>query len=333
MLRFLCINCSGDVLHSPAPAISLVIPAYNRGALIAETLESALRQTVPFLEVIVVDDGSSDNTAEVLAQYAGQVRTIRVPNGGVQRARNLGVEAARGDYVALCDSDDLLDSSYVATLGAWLSEHPACNSIYTNFVTFDEHGTKADKFAGAPAGFFDGAVRSGAFWHAIPDLYARTLGYQPLFPSGNLMRRALYLELGGYDPRFNGVGAEDYEFTLRLVGAGGVALCATPLVRVRRHDGNDSIDNVRQVSGEVQILEHALSHHPQALAYRPAILDSIDARRRDIFHGAFARGAFDVAVANLRALHTPPTDSKSRLKAMILGLPGPLRALAWRFTR
>jgi glycosyltransferase involved in cell wall biosynthesis len=333
MLRFPYINYSGDVLHPPAPAISLVIPAYNRGSLIAETLESALRQTVPFLEIIVVDDGSSDNTPEVLARYAGRVHAIRVPNGGVQRARNLGVEAARGDYVALCDSDDLLDPSYVATLGAWLSDHPECNSIYTNFVTFDEHGTHADKFAGAPASFFDGAQHSGAFWHAIPDLYARTLAYQPLFPSGNLMRRSQYLELGGYDARFNGVGAEDYEFTLRLVGAGNVALCATPLVRVRRHDGNDSIDNVRQVSGEVKILQHALLHHPQAPAYRRAILDSIEARRRDIFHGAFARGLFDIAAANLRELQSLPNDRKFRLKALIVRLPGPLRALAWRLTR
>ncbi len=320
-------------MHHPAPTISLVIPAYNRGRLIAETLDTALGQTVPFLEIIVVDDGSNDDTAEVLARYAGRVRAIHVANGGVQRARNLGVDAARGDYVALCDSDDLLEPEYVAALGSWLAGHPACNSVYVNFVTFDEVGTHADKFSGAPAGFFDGATRLGQFWEAIPDLYKRTLDYQLLFSSGNLMRRSLYLELGGYDPRFNGVGGEDYEFTLRLVAAGDMALCATPLVRVRRHGSNDSTDNVRQVSGEVQILEHVLLHHPLALVYRTAILDSIDARRRDIFHGAFARGLFDIAAANLRALRRPPADRKFRLKALIMRLPPPLRSLAWRLTR
>lgn len=319
-------------MHPAAPSLSLVIPAYNRGSLIAETLDSALSQTVPFSDIVVVDDGSTDNTAEVLARYAGRVRIIRVPNGGVQRARNLGVEAAQGDFVALCDSDDLLDPSYVATMGAWLAAHPECDSVYTNFVTFDAERTHADKFAGAPAHFFDGAMRSGPFWHAIPDLYARTLDYQLLFSSGNLMRRSLYMELGGYDPRFNGVGGEDYEFTLRLVGAANMALCATPLVRVRRHGSNDSTDNVRQVSGEVRILEHALAHHAHAIPYRAAILDSIDMRRLDVFNGAFARGDFDVALTNWRALKAPPRDRKSRIKALILRLPRHLARAAWRLT-
>lgn len=317
----------------PAPTISLVIPAYNRGSLIAETLDSALGQNVPFLDIIVVDDGSSDNTAAVLAQYAGRIRTISVANGGVQRARNLGVDAAQGDYVALCDSDDLLDPSYVATVGAWLAAHPACDSVYTNFVTFDEHGTHGDKFAGAPAGFFTGATRTGQFWHGVPDLYARSLEYQLLFSSGNLMRRSLYLSLGGYDPQFNGVGGEDYEFTLRLVGAADMALCAIPLVRVRRHASNDSTDNVRQVSGEIRILEHALAHHAHAAPYRAAILNSIDVRRLDVFNGAFARGDFDVAKQHLAQLRNRPHDRRFQLKTFITHLPDLLRRPVWRWTQ
>lgn len=315
-----------------APSISLVIPAYNRGSLIAETLDCALAQSVPFFDIIVVDDGSTDNTAEVLARYAGRVRAIRVANGGVQRARNLGVEAAGGDYVALCDSDDLLMPSYVATMGAWLASHPACDSIYTNFVTFDERGVHGDKFAGAPADYFAGAQQTGQFWHAIPDLYARTLAYQLLFSSGNLMRRSVYLALGGYDPRFNGVGGEDYEFTLRLIGIGNMALCATPLVQIRRHGGNDSTDNVRQASGEIEILEYALAHHAHAAPYRDAILKSIADRRLDVFDGAFARGAFDIATAQLRAMPTLPCHPKFRLKVAILRLPPALRSLAWKLT-
>lgn len=320
-------------MHSPAPTISLVIPAYNRGSLIAQTLDSALRQTAPFFEIIVVDDGSSDNTEQVLAQYADRVRTIRVANGGVQRARNLGVDAARGEYVALCDSDDLLEQDYVAVLTAWLVQHPDCDSVYTNFVTFDESSVHADKFSGAPAGFFTGAARTGQFWHAVPDLYARTLEYQLLFSSGNLMRRSLYLSLGGYDPRFNGVGGEDYEFTLRLVLAANMALCASPLVRIRRHGGNDSTDNVRQVSGEVRILEHALASHRDAARYRDAILKSIQLRRLDVFDGAFARGDFKTAEATLHNLQERPADRKFQLKAMITALPGWLRQPVWRWVQ
>jgi hypothetical protein len=320
-------------VYPPSASISLVIPSYNRASLIADTLDSALNQTVPFLEIIVVDDGSTDDTARVLDRFGDRIRRIHVANGGVQRARNLGVAAAAGQYVALCDSDDLLEPHYVETMRSWLTTHPACDSIYTNFVTFDEDGVLANKFSDAPPGFFDGAQHSGNFYHAIPDLYARTLQYQPLFSSGNLIRRALYEQLGGYDARFNGVGGEDYEFTLRLIDVADMALCILPLVRVRRHRGNDSTDNVRQVRGDVVILEYALAHHPAAARYRDAILQSIAERRLDIFNGAFARGSFDIASETLKLMHQRPSSLAFSLKVLITHLPSPLRKTAWRLTQ
>jgi glycosyltransferase involved in cell wall biosynthesis len=323
----------GEFVDSTAPSITLVIPTFNRGSLIAATLDSAIAQTVPFLEIIVVDDGSSDDTAAVLARYAGRVQVITVANGGVQRARNIGVAAARGAFIALCDSDDLLEPGYVAAMQAWLDDHPGCDSVYSNFVTFDEQGVHADKFAGAPVTFFAGARRDGAFWHAIPDLYARTLAYQPLFPSGSLIRRSVYTAIGGYDPQFNGVGAEDYEFTLRLIDHTDVAVCTTPLVRVRKHGGNDSTDNIRQVRGCVQILEFALDHHPGAKRHRAAILESIDVRRLDIFNGAFARGEFDIAKDMLARLKPTTGDAKFALKKGITLLPQLLRYPLWHLTQ
>lgn len=315
------------------PSITLVIPAFNRGGLIAQTLDSALNQTQQFLEIIVVDDGSTDDTAKVLDRYDDRIRRLHVANGGVQRARNRGVAAAMGQFVALCDSDDLLEPSYVETMTSWLTMNPQCDSIYTNFVTFDEDGVIADKFANAPPTFFDGARRTGQFYSSVPDLYARTLQYQPLFSSGNLIRRSLYEDLGGYDPQFNGIGGEDYEFTLRLIEAAEMSLCVTPLVRVRRHRGNDSMDNVRQVRGDVIILEYALANHVSAAKYRDLILQSIAERRIDIFNGAFARGSFDVALETLQKLQRRPAGLTFWLKVMILHLPPMLRGGLWRLTQ
>jgi glycosyltransferase involved in cell wall biosynthesis len=323
----------GVVVDQTTPTISLVIPSYNRADLIAQTLDSALSQVPPFLEVIVVDDGSTDHTASVLARYADRITVITVPNGGVQRARNRGVAAAHGSFIALCDSDDLLEAGYVATMQTWLREHPACDSIYCNFVTFDERSVHQDKFFRAPADFFDGALREGVFWHAIPDLYRRILAYQPLFSSGNIIQRSRYQALGGYNSQFNGVGAEDFEFTLRVVETGNTALCAEPLVRIRRHIANDSTDNVRQVRGEIQILEYALHHHAGGTLYRDAILASIETRRLDVFEGAFARGAFDIAGPMLAQLRHSPVDAKFRLKAAITRLPSFLRQPLWRLTQ
>lgn len=316
-----------------ASTISLIIPTYNRGNLISETLESALAQIPPFLEIIVVDDGSTDDTLAVLSNYSDRIRILTGPNGGVQLARNRGVAAANGVFVALCDSDDLLEPGFVSTTQSWLQLHPECNSIYSNFVTFDRDCTYQDKFSGAPIKFFDGATQSGSFWHSIPDLYERTLAYQLLFSSGNIIRRSLYIELGGYDSQFNGVGGEDYEFTLRVVEAGEIALCSIVLVRIRRHGANDSIDNVRQVHGTIQILEYALTHHRSGQRYREAILSSLEERRLDVFNGAFARGTFDLASQTLALLRTPPRGIKFKLKTLILKLPVFLRDPLWRVSQ
>jgi glycosyltransferase involved in cell wall biosynthesis len=313
-----------------AARISLVIPAYNRGSLIGDTLDTALAQRQPFHEIIVVDDGSTDDTAAVLARYGERIRTIALANGGVQRARNAGVAAASGDYVALCDSDDLLEPDFVSTMGAWLGAHPEIDGAYTNFLLFDEEGVKNDKFAMAPAGFFEGATRDGDFWTGMPDLYARVLAYQPLFPTGSVLRRSFYERIGGYDPRFNKVGSEDLEFLLRALCRGSIALCARPLARVRKHPNNESIDTMRQTKGEIEILEFALANHPAAQRHRNAVLGSINARRLDVFNAAFARGAFDLAGDMLGTLQPQPRDRRFRIKALITRMPSLLRQPLWR---
>lgn len=313
--------------------ISLVIPAYNRASLIGETIDSALAQTIPFKEIIVVDDASTDNTSEVLAAFGDRITVIKIPKAGVQCARNTGVRAAGTPFIALCDSDDLLLPDYNATLLPWLEAHPECDAVYCNFVSFTESGDQPDKFSGAPAGWFDGAQRSGEFWHDIPDLYVRTVAYQALFSSGNLIRKSVYEALGGYDTRFNGVGGEDWEFTLRLTAACRMALCATPLARIRKHAGNDSVGNLRQNLGCIQILEYALKQHPVARQYHAAILDSIDERRLNVFADAFAQGNFELASQTLGKLRAPPADLRFRLKALITRLPGGLRQPLWRRTQ
>lgn len=315
------------------PTLSLVIPTYNRGALIGATLDSALVQSREFLEIIVVDDGSTDDTAAVLARYAGRITVLSLANGGVQHARNTGVDAAGGDVVVLCDSDDLLEPDYVDTIATWLAAHPDHDAVYSNFVTFDERGVHADKFSLAPPGYFDDAGHVDGFWHHVPDLYLRTLAYQPMFPSGSAIRKSCYQRIGGYDVRFNGIGGEDWEFTLRLIGQARVALCTRPLVRIRKHGGNDSADNIRTVSGSAYILEFALEQHPFSAPYRDAILRSIDERRLDVFNGAFARGAFDIATDMLERMRKRPQDNRFRLKALITSLPGPLRRPLWRLTQ
>jgi len=123
-------------LAMSAPSISVVVPACNRAALIGETLRSLLAQTAPACEVIVVDDGSTDETAAVAASFGPPVRVIRRPNGGPAAARNTGLQAASGEYIHFFDSDDLAapnkhevqrraleESGADIAFGPWLQGH------------------------------------------------------------------------------------------------------------------------------------------------------------------------------------------------------------------
>jgi len=89
------------------PEISVIIPVFNAAATVAETIESVLRQTFEDYEIIVVDDGSTDRTSQVLGRYQDRIQMVRRPNGGISTARNSGVGVSRGEYLAFLDGDDL----------------------------------------------------------------------------------------------------------------------------------------------------------------------------------------------------------------------------------
>lgn len=298
-------------------AMTAVIPSYNRANLISETITSALNQTRPFAEIIVVDDASTDDTLSKLRAFGKAVTVIASSKIGVQLARNKGVIASSTPFITLCDSDDLLEPNYVEIVSDWLSQHPECDSIYSNFFTFGKNETSLDKFSFAPKGYFDGSRKDGAFLTKIPGLYEKTVAFQPLFSSGVTIRKDFYQSIGGYNPAFNGIGSEDWEYTLRAVAAGDVALCTTPLVKIRRHDGNDSHDKVRQLLGEVIVLEHALSCHEPAVHYRETILEGINSRRVQAFELAFGTKQYSAAKTILPLITKRPATSKFFIKAKI----------------
>lgn len=316
-----------------AASFALVIPAYNRAHLIGETIESALTQKKPFTEIIVVDDGSTDNTLDVLARFGGAIKVIRTENQGVQAARNLGIRSAQSDYVTLCDSDDLLEADFLAVFSEWLSAHPACGVLYSNFVSFNETTVFPDRFSCAPAGLYPDVKADDGVLQAIPDLIGKIIRYQILFVTGLTLKRSVFDVIGGYDVAFNRVGAEDFEFTLRAVARTEVAFCKRPLARVRRHAGNDSIDQVRHFLGEINILEHALAHHPGLDNYRPAIHAGLDERSQYVFDAAFAKGDFELAAAIRKKFRTLPGGVRFQIKSFILKLPMFCRDAFWRLSQ
>jgi glycosyltransferase involved in cell wall biosynthesis len=105
--------------------ISVVIPLYNKAAEIERTLRSVLAQTLSPLEIIVVDDGSTDGSAAIVERVGGErVRLVHQQNRGVSAARNRGIELSRGEYVAFLDGDDRWNPDYLQTLAAFIARHP-----------------------------------------------------------------------------------------------------------------------------------------------------------------------------------------------------------------
>src|ERR1700722_13744891 len=113
--------------------ISVVVPAYNGEAYIAEALSSILAQTCKPREVIVINDGSIDGTQEVVAKFGSAVTCISTANNGVQAARDLGSKTAQGTWIALCDQDDLWDPDYLESHAHLIQREPDLEFIFSNF--------------------------------------------------------------------------------------------------------------------------------------------------------------------------------------------------------
>lgn len=303
--------------------VAVVIPTFNRADLLKVTLEHALAQTHRPVEVVVVDDGSATDAAERVANAFGPpVKYIKQPNGGQSVARNTGVKATAAGWVALCDDDDLWRPNYLERMAAAVARFPVAEFAFSDFtVVRDGAWTAETKFAAAPAGYWDGAAEADGPFRLYRDLLARQFRFQPVFPSCSVFRRSLFDRVGGYDPAFSRVGAEDWEFTLRAVAGVPVVAVREPLVGIRKHAGNFSGALLKILEGEVQILRHALATHPAAAAHAAEIEAEIGKRTRAAAEVAFDQERFDRVRVLAKQVPGELRGGKLTLKAVIAGLP------------
>lgn len=243
---------------SAEPAIvSIVIPLYNGGRFLAETLRSVLEQTLGRFEVIVVDDGSTDEGPDVVrAQTDPRVRLVQTPHLGVARARNTGAAQISGSarYLVFLDADDLWDPQLLATLVDALDRRPdaAGAFVLAEYVDDDGDTLNPGDFPRHMRGRED--LRDGRL---VPRDSNADVEFEHLFlanlvypPSCVLVRRTAFEAAGGFDHRFL---AEDWEFMVRLARQGPIMPVDRVLVGYRRHTSNASANRARNVRGARQV--------------------------------------------------------------------------------
>jgi glycosyltransferase involved in cell wall biosynthesis len=160
-----------DITSAAMPFVSVIINNYNYGRFLRQAIDSALSQTYPDLEVLVVDDGSTDDSRDIIASYGERVRPVLKSNGGQASAFNAGVAASRGGLIALLDSDDVFLPRKVARCVRAAAEHPDAQLIYHRVRTIDTNGSVTGK--PYPSRLFRGAIgarvlNGGGTWHYAP---------------------------------------------------------------------------------------------------------------------------------------------------------------------
>jgi glycosyltransferase involved in cell wall biosynthesis len=312
-------------------SVSVVVPTFNRAGLIAATLETIINQTHSALQIIVVDDGSSDNTQEIIKRVNHDVNFIKIENSGDLVARNVGLQAATGKLVAFCDSDDLWAPDHLSEMLRFWGEGDGPICAYSDFKEV-RNGLWADrsKFDAAPSGYWEGLVSVGADRALMTgDIVSRLLQFQLFFTSCLVVDRARFLALGGWDEGVSRMIGCDFATALRVAEHPPVGVLRRATVGIRKHASNISGDVLRMNLGDAAVLEHVLATRPSLSNHAVAIRHSITARRLAAFDTAFAQGDFNAARATSQKLPSTALTPRHRVKAMISDLPAPIRRLAW----
>lgn len=313
----------------PLPRISVIVPSFNRCDLLPETLDAILAQTHSPAEVILVDDGSTDATAAMLAaRYAGRITYRRIENSGDLAARNIGLAMACGELVAFCDSDDVWHPEFLAAMAGLWRREPGLRVAFSDFdIIRDRHWQGGSKFAAAPAAFWSGLRPLGPQGAAAFDvpIVERLLRFQPFFPSCMVADRQALVQLGGWDTSVGRIVGTDFATALLLAEHPPFGVLRRALVGIRKHAGNYSADVQAMNLGDAAILAHVLARRPSLAPHATAIRASIAERRAQALDLAFARQDFAAVRASFVLLPPAGRRLSARVKHAVAGLPAPLR--------
>jgi glycosyltransferase involved in cell wall biosynthesis len=249
------------------PAVSIIMPAYNVEPFIGPAIDSVRLQTFTDFELVVVDDGSTDGSVEVVERHASsdrRIRLVRQENRGISAARNVALRHSRGDYIAILDSDDAWTPSFLASQIAILERRPDIDIVSGN-----------GWFLGGP---LDGRMAGPSpDSRPDPDLPNLLKDETAVFIM-SVFRRRVYEAIGGFDETFR--SNEDYDFWIRAAVAGfRFTRNDEPAGYYRRRDNSLSADELRMLTGILRVYAKtrpALAEHPAELAILDAQVERFE---------------------------------------------------------
>jgi glycosyltransferase involved in cell wall biosynthesis len=308
-------------LEKPLPQTSVIIPAYNCAAFLPETLKSVFAQTCSDFEVILIDDGSTDDIGAAIEPYLGRIKYIRQQNKGLPGARNTGIRAAQGDFIALLDADD-----------SWAPE-----KLERQLPRF------ADSEVGIVYSDFSVRYADGRFQHSylvdrplaseghILEKYIRS---RFLFPSTMLIRRECFDEFGGFDEEM--LACEDIELFARICSRWKAALVNTPLAI--RYEGSHNItaNSGRMNQYTILALKKILQKEPDLPVSTQKVLHE-ELGRQHFWRGYEAFGVGNSVQARTSLFEAIRYDANYLRSGSVLiaasFLPGSAREFLRRFKR
>lgn len=253
----------------PEPTVSIIIPCYNQAHFVADALQSALGQTYPALEVVVIDDGSTDQLERVVASFGDDPRLkyVAQENRGLPAARNRGIAESHGDYLKFLDADDWLAPTVIQTQTAIFERDPQLGLVYCDLIHVDAEGKPLDDYSVARTR----AVLSG-------DIFPSLLlgGYFP--PHAALVPRRVLERVGYFDEALG--GSADSELWMRIAAEGYPAyFVPEKLVYYRRHPHTMSRDTQHMEATRLRALEKIVARYPERTA---RALHAITAEQRRV---------------------------------------------------
>lgn len=299
--------------------VSIIIPCYNRADIVRETIDSVLAQTYERFEIILVDDGSTDNTREVISAYADRrIRYFYQANAGLSAARNSGLNVAKGEFIAFLDSDDIWHEWKLSAQVEIFRRHPEAGLIWSDMSTFTNAGAIEDErhlrtfySAYSTVDFEETHERPGVLSDLVPDI-SSDLAKCPYYvadvfhymfsgnlvhPSTAIVRRERLQKSGPFEPEITGFGAEDYHFYFRICSEGPVAFLDAPTTLYRIHASQMSTCNrLLEARANLHVVTHWLHRRPRTLPQRVI--------RRSLASSHAWLGTEELNAGNLRAATT-----------------------------